>query len=89
MVTEAIALLQAQRGPTEATQPVFRSAPAPALGEALDTARSTRGLKGLRPHDLGRTLAMRMAERGGPDVLATIGAILGQKPPYWTTLIFF
>ena len=31
---------------------------------------------------------MRMAERGGPDVLATIGAILGQKPPYWTTLIF-
>jgi integrase len=91
LVAEAIAILRAQRGPYDADQPVFRNRAGRAyarntLWDHFDQARRACGIKGVRPHDLRHTIATRLAERG--EDVATIGALLGHKPPYTTTLIY-
>lgn len=48
--------------------------------------RQRAGVKGIRFHDLRHTFASRLAERESP---ATVGEILGHRPPYRTTLRYF
>jgi integrase/recombinase XerC len=56
------------------------------LAEQFNIGRRAVRLPGLRPHDIRHSIAIRLADKGYD--LATIGAILGHKPPYRATLIY-
>jgi len=88
LLEEALAILRRQP-PGGPDDPIFRS---PYRGEqiranvyrrAFHRAVQKAGIPPIRPHDLRHTVAVRLI-RSGAD-LATVGDILGHKPPYRMT----
>jgi integrase len=88
LMPEAIAILLRQH-PLDATQPVFRGSfkgkPVRdnVYRRAFKRAVEQAGIAPIRPNDLRHTVAVRLI-RSGADP-ATVGDILGHKPPYRTT----
>lgn len=93
LIPEAVELLRTLRpGVVDLERPIFpargrRSMEASTLNYHFARARRAANITRIRLHDLRHTVATRLAQAGFD--LATVGEILGHRPPYRQTLVYF